>query len=501
MIGKRLVFFAIYLALILCSMPGFAEEKATDLMALALKNKAAGKTRLAIEQLEKAVVRANNSMQKNLARFMLGDCQLESGKYSEAARTYEELRRSSLSQEEKAESIYRLLQAETMLNHSRKARTLFSEIKKNHKSSPYYELARAFVNANNLDKGVTKVLQAPKSKPAVKPVKKAEPVEKPKAVSKPIPQAVPTPPEKQEKNKEKIVTAPVKRKEKIKTESSSPKITKEQADLIKTALNIETNANKDQLVAEILQLQDNLNANPTDKSLFDLAQKTLAFGETLEACKLFDRLLSEFPNSSLTEESYYHAIRLRAALGVHEAVLSWGKVFLATFPASEYADQVRALLIYSKKKGLVDLSSAIVSKNVQTASQKLDDSDRLKQDSNYIEAARKMKDGRYNLALIDLNNLARQYPQASQVWWDLALVYVQFENFPAAEKAVTKMLAIQPDNEEGNSLLGYIHYRLEDYQQAASAYDKAGTPKGNGINFFDAQKAAERMKKSVNTGK
>jgi tetratricopeptide (TPR) repeat protein len=59
------------------------------------------------------------------------------------------------------------------------------------------------------------------------------------------------------------------------------------------------------------------------------------------------------------------------------------------------------------------------------------------------------------------------------------------------------MLAISPDNEEANSLLGYIHYRLEDYHQAASAYDRAGEPGGNGVTFFDAKSAAERMKKSA----
>lgn len=476
-----------------------AGEKATDLMSLALKNKAAGKTGLAIEQLQQAIENSRSALQKNLARFMLGDCQLESGRYTQAAKTFDELRNSVNGSEEKAEATYRLLQAETFLKNKKKAARLFSEIKKNYRSSPYYELASAFVSAQNL-------VPASESIQADKAVNKTEPEEKKVAAVKATPVVTKAPEKKEQPTKvatkpEPVAPAPVK------AEKSARKVSGATADLLTEALAVSLAANKDEIVSEVLQLQDQLKnaGSDKDKVLFELAGKTLEFGETLEACKLYDQILNQHPTSAYVERAYYESIRLRAILGVHEAVVSWAKAFLATFPASQYNPQVKALLLYSENNGQINYSSgsARPTANSRTVSSpgQSDDSERLKQDSNYQQASRKMKDGKYNLALIDLKNLAQQYPSASQIWWDLALVYVQFEDFPKAENAIKKMLAITPDNEEGNSLLGYIHYRLEDYQQAASAYDRAGEAGGSGVNFFDPKKAAERMKKSVDTGK
>lgn len=121
----------------------------------------------------------------------------------------------------------------------------------------------------------------------------------------------------------------------------------------------------------------------------------------------------------------------------------------------------------------------------------------LAADSQYVAAAKKMKDGKYNLALVDFNRLAIKHPDAPQIWWDSALVQVQLEDFKKAAKAISRMLELDPGNEDANSLSGYIHYRLENFEEAASAYDQAGEPDGRGVNFFDARTASERMKKSA----
>lgn len=506
-----------------CPLQILASEKATDLMTLALKNKAAGKTELAVEQLQKAVERSNSDLQKNLALFMLGDCQLESGKYSPAAQTYKTLRNRVKNSEEQAEAIFRLMQAETHLGNRRQSQQLFSELRNNHRSSPYYELARAF----NAAQGLAADLNADKPEP--KPAK-AKVEERPEpAKSKPEPQpetALPRPTRekvavKESQSPEKAVDPAPNAAEPIEAakppvapvaKTKQARVSPETAAILQEILNINTEQAKDELVADILQLQDQLknghNKPGMDETLFELAEKTLEFGETLEACKLYDQLLNSHPSSPHVERAYYEAIRLRAILGVHEAVISWAKAFSAAFPASAYSSQVKALLIYSENNGQIDLAvgKAPSEKKSKTprknaAAGKNDDSQQLQNDSNYQQASRKMKDGKYNLALIDLKNLAKQYPNASQVWWDLALVYVQFEDFPQAETAVKKMLAINPNSEEGNSLLGYIHYRLEDYQQAATAYDRAGEAEGNGVTFFDPKKAAQRMKNSVDAGR
>ncbi len=510
MTGKKPVFLVLMMAAAAgCS---FAAEKATDLMSLALKNKAAGKTVLAAEQLQKAIKQAKSDMQKNLARFMLGDCQVESGQYSQASITFEQLRQSNLSDEEMAEATYRLMQSESFSGNQKKARRLFDEIRKNHRSSPYYELARAFYHAQ---KGIS----APVNEEKAFPVRKTEPQSprpepaKETVIAKAVTEkTIEKPVEKAKEEKPVQPTAPSVEPVKPAMKVSRPAISSAQADsaLIKTlreALAVEIRENKDDLVPEILRLQDQLKENQgkpgTDQILFDLAGLTLEFGETLEACKLYDQILNQHPTSVYVERAYYEAIRLRAVLGVHEAVISWGKAFLAAFPASEYSSRVKALLYYSGKNGQIELvptpNSNKPAIEKPAAKQPAKTGSDIDKDNLYIQASRKMKDGKYNLALADLKKLAVQYPDSPQILWDLSLVNVQTENFPEAENAVKKLLLLDPDNEEANSLLGYIHYRLEDYQQAASAYDRAGEPEGKGVTFFDAKKAAERMKKTVDT--
>ena len=201
---KKVATAALLLTLIIS--PVNAGEKATDLMSLALKNKAAGKTVLAIEQLEKAVERSNSTLQKQLALFMLGDCQLESGRYSNAAKTFESLRQSATEDEAQAEATYRLLQAETFLKNRKKAARLYGEIKKSYRSSPYYELAKAFVNAQNIATDIDSVRPEKKqsdNRANVVPQKAIEPERKPAKAIATAQKAEPSPAQAKSEKQEK----------------------------------------------------------------------------------------------------------------------------------------------------------------------------------------------------------------------------------------------------------------------------------------------------------
>ncbi|MDD2623561.1 MAG: hypothetical protein PHQ02_01915, partial [Candidatus Riflebacteria bacterium] len=259
----------------------------------------------------------------------------------------------------------------------------------------------------------------------------------------------------------------------------------------------------EELVSEILVLQDKIkNIGETkpgaDALLFELGKNTSDFGELVEACKIYDKLLSLHPNSSYAERAYYEAIRLRAVLGVHEAVVAWAKAFNEAFPSSVYASKVKALSEYSKSGGKIAVENKKTVLQKDNFSQ-IKDKNLLVKDESYILASKKMKDGDYESALKDFMGLTREYSQVPQLWWDIALVNVQTENFKNASIAINKMLKLDPGNEDASSLSGYIHYRLEDYEEAANAYENAGEPDGQGVNFYDTKSALKRMKKSVNT--
>ena len=107
-----------------------------------------------------------------------------------------------------------------------------------------------------------------------------------------------------------------------------------------------------------------------------------------------------------------------------------------------------------------------------------------------------MNEGKYSSALDDLKVLASKFSDSPQLWWDTTLVYVQLEEFKQADKTIRKMLQLDPNNSDANSLLGYIQNRLENYDEAASAYEQAGESEGEGVSFFDTKTASERMKKN-----
>ena len=540
--------FAVACSLTCATFPVYASRKATDMMSDALRQRAAGNLGEAISSLEYAAEQAGNVVQQNLARFMLGDCQLEAGRYADAAGTFLALSESVKSAEEKAEALFRLLQANSGLDNQNQVNSIFTRLKRDHPRSPYCELARSFmktrgfkeqVDSSETEKkdsprpaAVAKVVPAKPAKPEPAAVEHDDdtlpderpqldheiaemeeappsPEDKPVARPEPAKTAKPANPE----------TAAVPAAEKSRPASAPAagkgmkKADPQTATLLRSVLNVETVAGtaKEELVSRILSLQDSLKDGPDkagmDQVLMDLAEATTGFGELLEACKTYDKVLTHHPASPLVEKAYFQAIRLRAILGVHEAVIGWSKAFLAAFPASEYRSRVRALVEYSQAGGQLDLSAggSPVSTTAGSGSDAKTSAGAdvsaanaaLAADSQYAAASRKMKDGKYTLALVDFNRLARKYPDASQIWWDTALVNVQLEDFKKAAVAINRMLELDPGNQDANSLSGYIHYRLENFEEAASAYDQAGEPEGRGVNFFDARNASERMKKTA----
>jgi len=553
--------FAVACSLTCATSPVYASRKATDMMSEALKQRAAGNLGEAISSLEYAAEQAGNVVQQNLARFMLGDCQLESGRYADAARTFSALSESVKSGEEKAEALFRLLQANSGLGNQGRVNSIFAQLKRDHGRSPYCELAKSFMKTQGFKEEAAS--PEPEKKETLQPVvaakaepekptpvaKKAEPATKP---AKPAPVAAieadddilpderpqpdheitemeeaPPPEEKPVARPEPAKTTKAEVPARVSSQKERPaaasapaiagkgmkKADPQTATLLRSILQVETatGSAKDELVSRILGLQDSLKDGPEkagmDKVLMDLAEATTGFGELLEACKTYDKVLTHHPASPLVEKAYFQAIRLRAVLGVHEAVVGWSKAFLAAFPASEYRSQVRALVEYSQAGGQLDLSAgglpvpATAKSNSGAKSAAGADTSAanavLAADSQYAAASRKMKDGKYTLALVDFNRLAKKYPDAPQIWWDAALVNVQLEDFKKAAVAINRMLELDPGNQDANSLSGYIHYRLENFEEAASAYDQAGEPEGRGVNFFDAKTASERMKKTA----
>jgi len=498
-----------------------AARKATDIMADALRARAAGNIHEAISGFEYALENAKSPLQKNLARFMLGDCQIEAGLHKDAVHTFNELLETVSSPEEQAEAIYRLMQAESALGNKSRAEKLFSRMRRNYRSSPYFELGQAFMKSEGLrieaddksdEKVAVAVKKASKSQPTAK--SSAGTVAKKQAAAKSIPAPVTAESAKsgaRVSHSSKQTHKPEAAVVIAKSAKGAVKLDDETTMLLRNTLTVVSaeDAEKEELATKILSLQDRLKDGldrpGMDKVLLELAECTVKFGELLEACKTYDQILTNHPASPLVEKAYYEAIRLRAVLGVHEAVIGWAKAFLAAFPTSEYRSRVRAMVEYSKAAGKVDLGSAHAtsadSSKVRTASSPGLSNESanaaLSADSEYIAASHKMKEGRYNLALIDFKRLSGKHKEAPQIWWDLSLVNVQLEDFHSAEKAIKQMLRLDPDNQDASSLLGYIHYRLENYEEAATAYDKAGEPEGRGVNFFDAKTASQRMKKTA----
>lgn len=575
----------LFLTLLLVSIVLFANSayasKTTDLMSEALKHRSNGNLNAAIKNFKLAVESAPSPLQKNLALSMLGDCQMEVGKYNDALKAFTELSQRATTSEERAEALYKMMEANSNLGNSGKVKEIFSEVKKKYSKTAFYEIAVAFMNAEKImesDYQAPVVKEEPKSRKDPKTeVQKQKPVtevplksdskkqsikteepktavkkedkkvkeqnekikeQKPaksqemKAEQKPVSpkkETVSKTSENKAENKNVKTQAVSSQKETVSKTSenkaenknvknqavSSKKLDGKTTALLEEILYIEpiSDSERDSLVSKILDYQDKLKSGEKgtgkDKVLFELADATARFGELLEACKNYDKVLSYHPTSPYVEDSYYQAIRLRAMLGVYQTVVEWSRAFNAAFPESKFKKHIEALVAYSKAGGKVQLnkkSSSNTKKekakakqnNTKTVSQGKESANvELKASSLYKEAVKKMNDGDYQSVLEDLKVLAGKYGDSSQLWWDMTLVYVQLEKFKEADKSIRRMLLLEPDNSDANSLLGYIQYRLENYEEAASAYENAGETEGEGVTFFDAKTASERMKKNA----
>ena len=367
-------------------------------MSQALKHRTFGRFKQSISCLKEAIAISKIPSQTVFAKLMLGDCLVEAKKYSQARKVFNDLKKTANQKEERAEATFRLAQVESQLGNSARSIKLCKEVIKKYKHSPYADLARSFIGVENasieedkVEKEVAKIAYKPKvinkkivaksvTKPVAKSVTKAEPKKikevKPviepklkksaKKESKPIkvtikktePQEKPV--EKSIKkahvSKPKIVNKPKYKK------SKGKKLDAQTAQILKTALTINSGSSSGDLVTKILSdqnlLKDGVKTAGMDAVLYRLASNTAVFGEHLEACKIYDQILTHHPTSPKVEEAYYEAIRLRAILKVYDAVIPWSKAFLAAFPTSGYRKNIKALILYAEAKGMVNLSAA-----------------------------------------------------------------------------------------------------------------------------------------------
>ena len=526
--------FKILLFIFIISFSGICyASKISEIMSEALKQRGNGNITAAIKGFKKAVEVAPSLLQKNLALFMLGDCQMEAKEYSDAIESFTELSKKATTAEERAEALYKIMEANSNLDNQEGVNKAYDEIKKKYPKSAYYKIAEAFVSAGELlDEYPENIIE---EKQVVEQTK-TESEETKEIVQKEEKNV-----KQQKKTEDKKVIAKVEQPKKQKeTKSTTNQNTNKTnipystdnktSAILEEIINIEpaSEDERDELVAKILSYQDELKSGEKgsgkDKVLFELAGATAKFGELLEACKTYDKILSLHPTSPYVEESYYQSIRLRAILGVHQAVIEWSKAFNIAFPKSRFKQKIAALVTYSKAGGKVQLSKdARASRKVSTDETNENNNIKnkksskntakkevkedsfavdkantaLKETSLYKKATQKMNDGKYTEALDDLKVLASKFPDASQLWWDTTLIYIQLEEFRRADRSIRKMLLLEPENADANSLLGYIQYRLENYDEAASAYEQAGDSEGEGVTFFDAKTASKRMKKNA----
>ena len=508
---RKYIFFVVLNIFCILSFDVLASN-ATSKMTEALKQRSKGNVNSAIKLLNEAIKNSDDVKQKNMAKFMLGDCLIENEKYSDAIEIYEKLLKSSLSSDEKSEALFNLMKAYSSTGDDNKVSQLYKRLVSEAPYASFSEVAKAFYSSlygnnatdsisstakknsnkqnkqnkekdkNDDDKKIAKTQNKKTdiktdNKTKVKPEKKQENIDK-----------------KQANNKTSIA--------KSSNVKSSKKLSKKTTDLLVEILTPKSvsEGKKEELASSILLLQEKLmnneKSNGADSLLLELANNTADFGEYVEACKTYDKLLNYHPSSPYVEKAYYEAIRLRAILGVHEAVVSWGNAFLKSFPSSAMANKVKALIEYSKLGGNVELekgtnsvdgNKSIVSKDINS----------LLKDNRYKKATQDVKDGKYEEAIEIFDNLGKEYGNVSQLWWETALVNVQMEDFKSAAKSINKMLELEPNNEDANSLAGYIHYRLENYEEAANAYENVGEADGHGVNFFDAKSASKKMRNTV----
>ena len=524
-------------ALVIAAPLSAADPSATTLMGEALQLRSEGKTTKAIQKLNEALACAANESQRDLAQTMLGDCLLEAKRFSEAETIFRNMLETAPTSDQQAEARYRLAQVSAGRGNRqqmvRECRTIIRSFPK----SPYAELARLLIGtditlaaADPSNSTSEQTSGARRKKPS--PRRRRADTRKKQAVAKPA-RVAGTPETKSEQRavarsltEARSVTSP--------ETPSSRKTRTTQPGRFASLLTIPAleGTERDEMVTRILGLQDELkkvSGENRARVLCSLASATARFGELVEACRNYDRLLQEHPSSKHVETAYFEAIRLRAILCVQGAVNSWGQASLKTFKKSPHRQAVQFLMertttkaphprtadrpslakqkaSTTKDRGRRPADSQGRPKTARAASPHSETqgkaalSPHIASLPQYRKAKSLMADHRFDAALVEYSALARKLPKTPQIWYELALVQVQLEKYPAAEQSLQNVLKLDEKNYEARSLLGYVHYQQQEYQKAAQDYDHAvETSKDSadeGLAFFDPKFAAQKMKKS-----
>lgn len=549
---KLLLLPAVMTALLGISAPAAnaAGKGATAVMEQAIKQRSAGDLTGAIRNLRAAVDASESQAQRSLAGFMLGDCLMEAKKPAEAAEIYQSIISGNPSEEEHAEALFRLAQCSKSMGDLAGMKKFCRQITSNHPDSPFAELAgllsksaaaeQAASEARTAATGPTETpaeTETPIPVPAVPPQPDKAQADTPAPSTRPVPvyegvdqdtisamQAKSEPakppmpaPSKQEEEApaqaEQQVsprpeppqeTAVLQGRETRKPERRGPsQAVADIADLV--ALPPLSGEEREALATQILQDQEQVKANPTapgtDDILARIGEATARFGEPVEACKAYDRILTDFPQSKQVERAYFEGIRLRAVIGLRPMVSQWGRVFLETFPKSRRVDDVRRLVAWADQSASDASPAPTATRTKKPAASAPSRDYSPEKDPRYRQAKRRVADNRFTLAMNDFQGLTDAHPDVPVFWWELALVQIQLQRYDEAEESLNRLLALQPDNQDARSLLGYVHYHQKDYTQAADDYRQAGASESDGLKFFDSQTAARRMERSSKTAK
>jgi len=559
-----------------------AGKGVTDIMEKAIKQRSAGDLDSAIRNLRKALDTAEVASQRSLAGFMLGDCLLDARQPADAAGVYQSILDGTPGDEERAEALFRLAQCRLAMSDPAGAKKLCRQITGSYPDSPYAELAKLLTKSAVIsqasDAAVPEPAMAqPASEPAAKrsapiPPKPSRPVPQYEGVdsetvtamqaqSAParVPASVQTAPApvatvKKPVLKQPAVTpqtpsepvdqapvqsseplssviakqpsnqpAPVKRSSEDDSQKTEEKSVANISDLL--VLPPLSSEEREALATQILHDQERIKEDPTsagsDEILMRIAEATARFGEPVEACRTYDRVLTGFPDSKHIERAYFEGVRLRAVIGLRPAVAQWGEVFLKTFPKSRRAADIRRLIEWARRAPSAASSTRFRPQTKTSAGRGIPETrenitgqverqsggsagSRLfepESDPRYRQAKRRVADNRFALAMTDFQMLTDAHPRVPLLWWELALVQIQLQQYDEAEKSLDRLLTMQPDNQDARSLLGYVHYHQKDYNQAADDYRQAGASESEGLKFFDSQTAARRMERSSRKSK
>ncbi len=235
-------------------------SKTTDLMSDALKQRSKGNITGAIKGFKQAVDSAPTLLQRNLALFMLGDCQMEISNYSEAVTTFSELSKKATTPDERAEALYKLMEANSNLGNSDKVNEAYSELKRKYPKSAYREIGDAYMKAENImESEYTGPIDIEEPKTAIeKPVKENK--TQAKTASKAEPKPV-KPAEKKAKAETKptqTASKPASSKPVQAKNTSGKKLDNRTTAILEEILHVEpvSDSERDDLVSKILSYQD-----------------------------------------------------------------------------------------------------------------------------------------------------------------------------------------------------------------------------------------------------